>query len=90
MTSCDCSGGPCDSNDICDCARDLWDNPCAMRYNKHGRLTDFGNDRAIYECNDNCNCEESCLNHVVGRGRKVPIDVFMTKNKGWGRVSSLL
>lgn len=88
-TFCGCSSGRCSSNATCSCVRDSEDQAVEMRYNEQGLLKDSGNDRAIYECNDNCGCEPGCLNHVVGRGRRVPIDVFMTKDKGWGKLALL-
>ena len=41
----------------------------------------------IYECNDKCNCPPSCKNKVVQNGRQIPLEIFRTKNRGWGRLS---
>ncbi|KAI0404576.1 SET domain-containing protein [Xylaria palmicola] len=38
----------------------------------------------IYECHKKCACGPECPNRVVERGRKVPLQVFRTKNRGWG------
>ena len=38
----------------------------------------------IYECNDNCECHEVCKSRVVRNGRKVPLEIFKTTNRGWG------
>ena len=38
----------------------------------------------IYECNDLCNCEDNCKNRVVQHGRQVPLQIFKTKDRGWG------
>ncbi|EME50278.1 SET-domain-containing histone methyltransferase-like protein [Dothistroma septosporum NZE10] len=38
----------------------------------------------IYECNDNCRCGPICKSRVVQKGRKVPLTVFKTPNRGWG------
>lgn len=38
----------------------------------------------IYECNDNCNCGSVCKSRVVQKGRKVPLTIFKTHNRGWG------
>jgi len=39
---------------------------------------------AIYECNSNCNCGPICKSRVVQKGRKVPLTIFKTANRGWG------
>ena len=38
----------------------------------------------IYECNDMCNCDIDCKNRLVQHGRKIPLEIFKTKNRGWG------
>ncbi|CAK4033509.1 Histone-lysine N-methyltransferase SUV39H1 [Lecanosticta acicola] len=38
----------------------------------------------IYECNQNCNCGPVCKSRLVQKGRKVPLTVFKTKDRGWG------
>eukprot|EP01135_Chromosphaera_perkinsii_P006122 Nk52_evm1s408 gene=Nk52_evmTU1s408 len=44
----------------------------------------------IYECNRFCSCASSlqnmqnCYNRVVQRGRTFPLELFRTKEKGWG------
>lgn len=43
------------------------------------------NSRAqIYECNPHCNCGPGCKTRCVQRGRQVPLEIFMTRNRGWG------
>ena len=39
----------------------------------------------IYECNQRCNCLMNCKNRVVQHGRKVPLQIFKTPNRGWGK-----
>ena len=39
---------------------------------------------AIYECNELCNCDERCKTRVVQMGRQIPLEIFKTKNRGWG------
>lgn len=39
----------------------------------------------IYECNANCNCEDNCKNRNVQHGRGVPLEIFKTLNRGWGK-----
>lgn len=38
----------------------------------------------IYECNPNCKCGRGCKSRVVQKGRKVPLTIFKTPNRGWG------
>lgn len=38
----------------------------------------------IYECNQNCNCGPVCKSRVVQKGRRVPLTIFKTPNRGWG------
>ncbi|KAK4974846.1 hypothetical protein LTR28_009691 [Elasticomyces elasticus] len=38
----------------------------------------------IYECNDLCRCGPRCKNRVVQKGRRVGLEIFKTKNRGWG------
>ncbi|KAH9845502.1 Pre-SET motif [Teratosphaeria destructans] len=38
----------------------------------------------IYECNDKCNCGPLCKSRVVQKGRRVPLIIFKTPNRGWG------
>ncbi|KAF2855978.1 SET domain-containing protein [Plenodomus tracheiphilus IPT5] len=41
--------------------------------------------RAIYECNDKCNCGRYCRNKNVQFGRQVEIEIFRTDGgRGWG------
>jgi histone-lysine N-methyltransferase SUV39H len=41
----------------------------------------------IYECNDNCACGPICKSRVVQKGRTVGLEIFRTKNRGWGIAS---
>lgn len=41
--------------------------------------------RHIYECNNRCNCALNCKNRVVQHGRQIPLDIFKTTNRGWGK-----
>ncbi|KAI1430709.1 SET domain-containing protein [Xylaria sp. CBS 124048] len=38
----------------------------------------------IYECHESCACGPGCPNRVVERGRTVSLQIFRTKNRGWG------
>ncbi|MCJ1419058.1 hypothetical protein MMC32_005409 [Xylographa parallela] len=39
---------------------------------------------AIYECNELCSCNDNCKSRVVQKGRQIPLDIFKTRNRGWG------
>ena len=43
---------------------------------------------AVYECNDRCNCGPGCKTKVVQRGRQIPLEIFKTANRGWGKSTS--
>lgn len=40
----------------------------------------------IYECHEECACSSTndCVNRVVERGRRVPLQIFRTQDRGWG------
>lgn len=38
----------------------------------------------IYECNSRCKCGPVCKSRVVQRGRRVPLTIFKTPDRGWG------
>ncbi|KAL8929904.1 MAG: hypothetical protein Q9208_001048 [Pyrenodesmia sp. 3 TL-2023] len=38
----------------------------------------------IYECNANCDCNDECKNRNVQHGRRVKLEIFKTRNRGWG------
>jgi [histone H3]-lysine9 N-trimethyltransferase SUV39H len=42
----------------------------------------------IVECDESCGCARQCWNRVVGRGRTLPLEVFMTAKCGFGLRSS--
>lgn len=42
---------------------------------------------ALFECHESCACSKSCPNRVVERGRTVPLQVFKTTNRGWGKLN---
>ncbi|SCZ96131.1 BZ3500_MvSof-1268-A1-R1_Chr8-1g10025 [Microbotryum saponariae] len=45
----------------------------------------FGCSDPIWECNAGCGCDDTCVNHVVGKKRSVDVDIFWTgPMKGWG------
>ncbi|KAF9450842.1 SET domain-containing protein [Macrolepiota fuliginosa MF-IS2] len=38
----------------------------------------------VIECNEVCACSQNCLNRVSQQPRDVPLEIFKTKNRGWG------
>jgi hypothetical protein len=55
-------------------------------YTKGGRIySSRDNQLAIFECNSRCSCGPGCKNRVVQHGRKIPLELFKTANKGWGK-----
>lgn len=38
----------------------------------------------IYECTSNCGCKGKCPNVMVQLGRKIPLEIFKTLDRGWG------
>ena len=45
---------------------------------------------AIYECNELCSCNDNCKSRVVQKGRQIPLDIFKTRNRGWGKPCHLV
>ncbi|KAI8623638.1 SET domain-containing protein [Xylariaceae sp. FL1651] len=62
----------------------------AYAYHSHGaraghlRSKILTSRNPIYECHESCACGPDCPNRVVERGRKVPLQIFRTENRGWG------
>jgi hypothetical protein len=72
-------------------AIDLMGLPKRFPYSKETGLLvmDYLSQRwTIYECNDNCACGPICKSRVVQRGRTVGLEIFRTKNRGWGTLSA--
>jgi histone-lysine N-methyltransferase SUV39H len=42
---------------------------------------------AIYECNELCKCGKNCKNRLVQKGRTVPLEIFRTLKRGFGKSS---
>lgn len=53
-------------------------------YNEDGCLVDWPPGTAIYECNSKCQCDSLCVNRVLQKGVTVLMEVYKTKNRGWG------
>lgn len=43
----------------------------------------------VYECNRVCPCDSRCGNRVVQNGRRIPLEIFKTRTKGWGLRSTI-
>lgn len=84
---CKCQGGSCDFI-ACKCCVgtnvDEDGNLTGFNYDQDGRLV-ANPGVIIQECNDMCSCsKQTCINRVVQRGRKVPMEIFKTIDRGWG------
>lgn len=55
-----------------------------LAYTEDGRLIAPDQGTAIFECSVTCACADTCINRVVQRGRKIELQVFRTRGKGWG------
>ena len=73
-----------------DTARDVNGKPKGFPYYvtaaRKGCLREFWlESRApIYECNDLCSCGPNCKNKVVQKGRQIPLEIFKTRDRGFG------
>lgn len=86
LASCECSKtSNCFENKE-KCCPDIFlgdDNGRNFPYNQNGMLAiDYRH--PIIECNENCTCGPDCPNRVVQKGRKIPLQIFRTSNRGWG------
>ncbi|XVE82696.1 hypothetical protein DITRI_Ditri16bG0026600 [Diplodiscus trichospermus] len=66
-------------------ARDIYGKPMRGRfpYDDKGRII-LEEGYLVYECNHKCSCNRMCPNRVLQNGVRVKLEVFKTKNKGWG------
>ncbi|XP_073324977.1 histone-lysine N-methyltransferase SETMAR [Pagrus major] len=46
--------------------------------------TESGYSSPVFECNALCTCSDACSNRVVQSGPRVRLEVYSTKNRGWG------
>ncbi|KAL8095148.1 hypothetical protein AgCh_036557 [Apium graveolens] len=78
-SSCKCRGGcqPGDTN--CPCVQI---NEGVIPYISPGVLV--SQKTMIHECGSSCLCPLTCRNRVSQAGLKVRLEVFKTKNRGWG------
>jgi hypothetical protein len=99
-TGCNCFGngqlnGHCDLTD-CSCASqdETEDGQILIPYERGLAgvtvLTDeiLGKNVPIYECNSRCDCDGSCMNRVVQKGRTLRLEIFRTGPRGFGKTWS--
>lgn len=79
FTGCHCLGGcqPGDSN--CPC---IQRNGGHVPYSSLGVLMSYK--ALIHECGLTCSCPPNCRNRMSQAGLKVRLEVFKTKDRGWG------
>ncbi|CAH9112606.1 unnamed protein product [Cuscuta epithymum] len=77
--SCRCADGcqPGDTN--CPC---LQKNGGFLHYSSLAVLLTYK--AMIHECGPSCSCPPNCRNRISQAGLKVRLEVFKTKNRGWG------
>ncbi len=44
----------------------------------------------LYECHSGCSCSTACPNRVVERGRTLPLEIFRTRTRGWGKLGQII
>ncbi|KAI3682294.1 hypothetical protein L1987_82181 [Smallanthus sonchifolius] len=76
--SCRCSNG-CQPATNCPCVEK---NSGYLPYSITGVL--LSHNSVIHECGPSCLCPPTCRNRVSQTGLKLHLEVFRTKNKGWG------
>eukprot|EP00250_Pteridium_aquilinum_P006782 c16624_g2_i1 orf=425-2674(+) len=74
---CNCVGD-CDE-ETCSCAIK---NGNEFPYNENGYI--IIDKKVVYECGDSCSCSSSCQNRVSQKGLRYRLEIFKTKNRGWG------
>jgi len=85
---CGCDGTCSENSKSCSCLKRQelyhYKTGTGFAYDQYGRLKNHS--VPIWECGPNCGCPPECMNRVIqrGRGRKTSIDLFKTRNKGWG------
>ncbi|XP_038692955.1 histone-lysine N-methyltransferase, H3 lysine-9 specific SUVH1-like isoform X2 [Tripterygium wilfordii] len=78
-SGCACAGGCLPGNQNCYC---IQKNGGYLPYIANGVVANTG--KLIYECGPSCLCPPNCKNRASQGGLKVRLEVFKTKDKGWG------
>ncbi|KAL6124620.1 hypothetical protein ACLB2K_077132 [Fragaria x ananassa] len=76
---CNCTGGCLPGNSNCLC---IQKNGGYLPYNSNGLLVNQKS--LLHECGSSCKCSPNCRNRVSQGDLKIRLEVFMTKDKGWG------
>ncbi|KAM0993604.1 hypothetical protein ACFX2A_009369 [Malus domestica] len=76
---CLCIGGCLPGNSNCSCIKKNGD---FLPYTASGLLVNQKS--LLHECGPSCQCPPNCRNRVSQSGLKVRLEVFKTKDKGWG------
>lgn len=77
--SCTCQGGCQPGDPNCPC---IQRNGGYLPYTSQGVLLSYNS--AIHECGPSCSCPSTCRNRISQAGLKVRLEVFKTRDKGWG------
>ncbi|KAF5752431.1 hypothetical protein HS088_TW01G00340 [Tripterygium wilfordii] len=78
-TGCDCVSGCIESSDSCLCAMK---NGGEFAYDQNGIL--LKGKPVIFECGPCCACPPSCRNRVTQKGLRSRLEVFRSRETGWG------
>ncbi|XP_030585589.1 histone-lysine N-methyltransferase SETMAR [Archocentrus centrarchus] len=83
LPGCSCLSHSC-CIDSCSCLQTH-----GQEYDSTGTLlylnrTDAGFCSPVFECNALCTCSDDCSNRVVQRGLRLSLEVYSTRDRGWG------
>ncbi|KAL3819655.1 hypothetical protein ACJIZ3_005560 [Penstemon smallii] len=76
---CQCMGGCQPGDSSCSCTQS---NDGFLPYSSLGVL--ISNNSLIHECGLTCVCPPNCRNRISQTGLRVRLEVFKTKDRGWG------
>ncbi|XP_027349733.1 histone-lysine N-methyltransferase, H3 lysine-9 specific SUVH1-like [Abrus precatorius] len=76
---CSCVGGCQPGSYNCSC---IQKNGGYLPYSAASLLADL--ESVVYECGHSCQCPSNCRNRVSQTGLKLRLEVFKTKDRGWG------
>ncbi|XP_062113854.1 histone-lysine N-methyltransferase, H3 lysine-9 specific SUVH1-like [Humulus lupulus] len=78
-SGCLCIGGCLPTNSNCPC---IQKNGDFLPYTANGLLV--SQKSLVQECGPSCQCASNCRNRASQGGLKIHLEVFKTKNRGWG------